>query len=149
VSERGRFSVYLPGTPEESSQEETFGDLGKSRSYSISSFDKDGMYIVTHTVIPSFPVNNRAVALAAIEGVAAGISEVLKKDGVPIRKSSNINLGTAPGKEMEFDTLIGVSIVRIFISRDILYVLVCLTRKDSDASESRRKFLDTFRITES
>lgn len=148
VSERGRFSVYLPGTPEESSQEETFGNLGKSRSYTISSFDKNGIYTVTHTVIPSFPANHRAAALAVIEGAAAGISETLKKDGIIIRKTTNIDLGTTPGKELEFDTPIGESIVRVHVSRDILYVLVCLTRKDSDASESRRNFLDTFRITE-
>lgn len=148
VSERGRFSVYLPGTPEESSQEETFGNLGKSRSYTISSFDQNGIYTVTHTVIPSFPANHRAAALAVIEGAAAGISETLKKDGITIRKTTNIDLGTTPGKELEFDTPIGESIVRVHVSRDILYVLVCLTRKDSDASESRRHFLDTFRITE-
>jgi hypothetical protein len=113
VSERGRFSVYLPGTPEESSQEETFGNLGKSRSYTISSFDQNGIYTVTHTVIPSFPANNRGAALAVIEGAAAGISETLKKDGISIRKTTNIDLGTTPGKELEFDTPIGESIVRV------------------------------------
>jgi hypothetical protein len=148
VSEKGRFSVYLPGTPEESSQEEVFGELGKSRSYTISSFDQNGIYTVTHTVIPSFPANNRAAALAVIEGAAAGISETLKKDGISIRKTSNIDLGKTPGKELQFDTPIGESVVRLHLSGDILYVLVCLTRKDSDASESRRNFLDTFRITE-
>lgn len=38
--------------------------------------------------------------------------------------------------------------VRVYLKNNILYVLACLTRKDSDPAESCRKFLDSFRVSD-
>ena len=38
--------------------------------------------------------------------------------------------------------------VRVYLKNNILYVLACLTRKDSDPSESCLNFLDSFRVSD-
>jgi len=149
VSAEGRYSVILPGNPEESSEETTFGELGKSRSYSVTAFDADGLYTVEHTPMPASLPKSREAAFAVVEGVAAGIREAAIKEGLSIRRSSNTLMGTAPGKEMEIGGPFFEIALRVYLKNNILYVLTCLTRKDSDPAASCRKFLDSFRVSDS
>ena len=101
VSAEGRYSVLLPGNPEQTSEETTFGELGKSRTYTVTAFDAAGVYTVGHTPMPASLQKSHETAFGVVEGVSAGIREALIKEGFSIRRSSNTLMGTAPGKEME------------------------------------------------
>ena len=83
-----------------------------------------------------------------VEGVAAGIREAAIKEGFSIRRRSNTLMGTAPGKEMDIAGPLFEIAVRVYMKNHILYVLACLTRKDSDPSESCLNFLDSFRVSD-
>jgi hypothetical protein len=149
VSAEGRYSVFLPGNPEETSEETTLGEFGKSRKYTVTAFDADGLYTVEHIPMPASLPKSRETAFAVVEGVAAGIREAVIKEGLSIRRSSNTLMGTAPGKEMEIGGPFGEMAVRVYLKNNILFVLTCLTRKDSDPAASCKKFLDSFRVSDS
>jgi hypothetical protein len=98
--------------------------------------------------MPASLPKSREAAFGVVEGVAAGIRESSIKEGLSIRRSSNTLMGTAPGKEMDIGGPLFEIAVRVYMKNNILYVLTCLTRKDSDPAESCRKFLDSFSVSD-
>ncbi len=146
TSTEGRFSVWMPGAPNQQTQPVTT-DSGSIDLIVFTAEDRSGGYAVMYSDFPGgvSPANANAVLETTMQG---GVSNM---QGTLLRQS-NITLRGYAGREIQVDVPAQNSqpasllTARYYLVDNRLYQLLVITHKDQPTSDALRKFFDSFNL---
>lgn len=139
TSQRGGFSVVMPGTPKERKD-------GNLTLFEVIRDDEQVRYAVGYLDLPVAPGNDRRLQNEVYEGVRRGA----EKDQARLTSFRTIRLGNFPGREMNFnlpDNMIARWRVYL-VNRRAYFVNVTTTKENQERglATSINVFLNSFRL---
>ncbi|BAU10518.1 hypothetical protein LEP3755_10020 [Leptolyngbya sp. NIES-3755] len=139
TSQRGRFSIVMPGTPKERKE-------GNLTLFELLRDDERVRYSVSYLDLPVTPGNDKKLQNEVFEGVRRGAA----KDQAELISFRTIQLGSFPGREMNFklpDDM--VARWRVYLVNRRAYFVSVTTTKDNQErglATSINVFLSSFRL---
>lgn len=142
-----RYTVRFPGSPSER-REEVPGDA------MIMHFvepDRNSVFMAGHSQEDVMAPHRRALPADVIlnDACTLGLAQLFKEGGVELKRTS-ISLDGIPGKEVVMDVpkFNGKIILRCYLVKGRLYMVMVGGRKFEPEHEQVRRFLDSFAILE-
>lgn len=143
TSQEGGFSVLMPGTPEEQTEQvDTLNELIDMHNFAASKGDVG--YIVTYGDFPFSVtrVNTPEKLLKDLQNSVMGFGK-----GVQLEEK-DITLGGYPGKELKVESADGKYIIyhRMYMVGERLYQVLASAPKGQESSKDIPEFLDSFKL---
>ncbi|GAP99366.1 hypothetical protein [Leptolyngbya sp. NIES-2104] len=139
TSQRGGFSVVMPGTPKERKE-------GNLTLFEVIRDDESVRYSVGYLDLPVAPGNDRKLQNEVYEGVRRGA----EKDQAELLSFRTIRLGNFPGREMNFKLPdeMGAKWRVYLVNRRAYFVSVTTTQENQERglATSIDVFLNSFRL---
>ncbi|MCU0541658.1 MAG: tetratricopeptide repeat protein [Oscillatoriaceae cyanobacterium Prado104] len=142
VSDRGGFSVLMPGKPTETIKPANPQDnSGEEREFLLEMEDGNLVYYISYTDLPTF---SNQLNLNQIDGMFNAARDAAVKGGRLI-KESNLTLNEYQGRELEIEGTNGLRIkARMYWVEPRLYLLMVVTSTNFTPDSDR--FLNSFRL---
>jgi hypothetical protein len=144
-SAEGKFSVLMPGTPQNHSQSLN-SPFGPVTTYAFVYSNNDSAFAVSYTDYPQDPtrgINTQKV----LDGAR---NSLLAKPGGTLIGESSISLGSYPGREVQMVTAEGdgkhALRTRVYLVNSRLYQVMVVLPNEEASSENAVKFLDSFKL---
>lgn len=143
ISDKGRFSVSMPGTPQKDIKNisSSFGIL---KMYTFA-FEKPNIaYVVVYTDYPRSVVDNKDPEIM-LDGARNG---AMQNAGGRLLNEEFIEFGEYPGRELKFEVKGGRGLGRavILLADTRLYQVMAIGAKQSFPSKTVQKFIDSFEM---
>jgi hypothetical protein len=139
TSEPGKFSVLLPGTPEEKSTSEKTAVGGIEAHFFTVEVNRKTAFTIVYNDYPGSAEFTSPQAV--LEGAEKGALDGAKAD-----YESNIKLGSHTGREFGFHRGEFVVKSRVFLFGHRLYQLISVHADASPHPEDVAKFMDSFSV---
>lgn len=143
TSKPGGFSVALPPGAVAVNEKQTFKDLSERHIQGLAGFVDNKTVFIAY----SFALPDELLKLAPSDQLLA-LGKAFKKelgDAVPQRETKVMS-GTLAGLEIEAGDKQGNGIVRLFVARQRVYVLMAAGQKLAATSAGVQAFFDSFEI---
>lgn len=135
-SEKGRFAVSMPGTP----QEETETNQDGSTEHSFSLIADDSAFLIHYSDIPSMEELSQEEITKLLDDAPNGFA---KDAEAKLINAKTVSLSGHPGREFEFKLKEGINGKgRVYLVEKRFYIVVGMTIKP----DNLQKFLDSFRL---
>ncbi|HEY9650236.1 MAG TPA: hypothetical protein V6C95_06210 [Coleofasciculaceae cyanobacterium] len=139
-SEKGGFTVLMPGTPSEETRTDKTEDGRPYKQHYFAATQPEGVYLVTYSDFPGQEVNQvdpNIVLEAVIEGFLS--------DGGEVVSDHEVSLAGYPGRDIEFTDSDGLSgSTQVFLVEGRIYQLVAVASNPDDV----QMFFDSFELTD-
>ena len=146
TSQRGHFSVVMPGTPQEQTQEQDFPVVGKGIVHLFGLTEPAGVYLATYVEVPGLAQQNQEFIDEFGKGFLQNIGEATAQGAeAKVIKETDISFGKYPGKEILIEGEGGIATIRAYFINKVGYELVVAPPAALD-SRNVRRFLDSFVI---
>jgi hypothetical protein len=142
ISAEGKFSVEMPGTPREGSQEIDLGVLGTVPMVSFAVNRVVIEYTASYIDYPASAVSGRDVS-EMLQGAFAGVAGSNQIAGQEL-----IDVQGNPGLQGEFAHPSGYAWYKAVLVENRLYQLIAIATNREASEADARRFLDSFRITD-
>lgn len=146
-SEAGKFSVQLPGVPEEKTQPVNVAKLGNVNMFTYTLEQSDGAYMAAYNDYPAglfAQVSTDKVLDGARDGAVGNMQ------GGKLISEQKIAIGNYPGRDIVAEGAQGnmtfVVKARVYLVNYRLYQVMAIMPKDKSSSIDAAKFLDSFKL---
>ncbi|RMH74375.1 MAG: hypothetical protein D6680_14975 [Cyanobacteria bacterium J007] len=137
-----RFSILMPGIPEE---ENRSGNNGTSRMFMLEKENGNVAYGVGYIEFPNVPDSLTPVQIDQLLDAArdGGVGNV---ENGRLRQERRISLQNNPGKEFEVQSTQGIVKTRIYWVEPRLYVILVASSSDRTFPRDADRFLNSFNL---
>lgn len=147
TSEAGKFSVQMPGVPEEKTQPVNVAKLGNVNMFTYTLEQSDGAYMAAYNDYPMglfAQVSPDKVLDGARDGAVGNV------EGGKLVSEQKITIDGYPGRDIVAEGTKGsitfVIKARIYLVNYRLYQCMAILQKDKSSSIDAAKFLDSFKL---
>jgi len=146
-SKQGKFSVLMPGEPQEQIDDKEFPGVGKGQVHLFSFSNDSGFYLVGYLDIPGLAGQTQAFCDGFGKGFLDSIGEGTAKGARgSVVKDTDITIGNSPGKEILIQVPTGLATARAYFIKRRGYQLIAVP-SGTDGASNVKKFLDSFKLT--
>ncbi|MFB2881379.1 hypothetical protein [Floridanema aerugineum] len=135
-SEKGRFAISMPGTPQEERETNQDGSI----EYSFSLASDNAAFLIHYSDIPNIEKLSKEAIAKLLDSAPNDFAEGAN---AKLTKAKDVSLDGYPGKEFEFivsEELNGKG--RVYLVKERLYIVVVMATQP----DTLQKFLDSFRL---
>lgn len=147
-SEKGKFSVMVPGEPEEKTEPVNLPKIGTVNMITYTVEQRDGAYMATYADYP-YGLFQQTTPDKVLDGVGEGMARGSATDGKVVSEQ-RITVGENPGRDLVIEgTRQNVKFImkaRIALVSHRLYQIAAVMPKDQSTSIDAAKFLDSFKL---